>query len=120
MAYDYNISPMTWIKYEKGKTLIKPNLLHRLNQDYGFTSKYFPEKKDEELTIGERLTRFRNREKISVDNLAKNLNTTPEVLMSFENNKRFQMYLYALTKLVEMYKLNLNWLFTGKGNMKNT
>lgn len=67
-----------------------------------------------ELKIGKRFALVRGN-RTSKD-FAKSLGVHPNSITNYENDKRFPD-LSVLTHLVEDYRVNLNWLLTGHGNV---
>ena len=119
ISADYDVSISTWNKYEKGLSIIRPDVSRRLQEDYNLPCNLFNEmpKEDELMTFGERFYKVRSILDIEYDVLAKSLCALPETINGIEKDKRMQIPIHMLENLISNFNVNLNWLFTGKGDI---
>lgn len=75
-----------------------------------------PAKKEKNIDIGQRLTLFRKAQSLNGGQLAESIGRTRQTWSGYESGV-VDPPSVVLAILVKKYRLNLNWLLTGEGNM---
>lgn len=119
ISVDYDVSMSTWAKYEKGLSVIRPDVYKKLEKEYNLKGNLFceEEKPDNLMSFGERFYKVRTLLDIEYDVLAKRLLVLPETINCIEKDKRMQVPIHLLENMVKIFNVNLNWLFTGNGDI---
>ena len=68
------------------------------------------------MSVGERLKQFRKVKNLSQRDIATTCNTTQVVISRYEQNLRFPSIKF-ISNLNKIYRLDINWLLTGRGSM---
>lgn len=75
-----------------------------------------PSKKEKNIDIGRRLILFRKAQSLTGGQLAEAINRTRQTWSGYETGA-VEPPSAVLATLVKKYRLNMNWLLTGQGNM---
>lgn len=75
-----------------------------------------PSKKEKNIDIGQRLILFRKAQSLSGGQLAEGISRTRQTWSGYEAGA-VEPPSAVLATLVKKYRLNMNWLLTGQGNM---
>lgn len=70
-------------------------------------------------TIGNKIKYLRQEKRLTQDSLGKELGFSKQIVSNYENDLSKPSYEF-LTKLNEMYRVNLNWLIANDGEPFNT